>query len=122
MKKVLVLTVAALFVLAGVLLFWPSSGSSTYASDLDGKTIFMDNNCNMCHSIAAADIEAKIKSEKMKGPDLAGVTNERDAEVLTEYLRKEAEINGKKHQKAFTGSDEELGALLNWLGSLEKAE
>ena len=122
MKKFLILTVVVLFVLAGVILLWPSSSSSTFASDLDGKTIFTDNNCNMCHSVAAAGIEAKIKSEKMQGPDLAGITEEKDAEVLTDYLRKETEMNGKKHQKAFTGSDEELGALLNWLGSLEKAE
>ena len=43
-----------------------------------------------------------------------------DAGTLTKFLRKEAEINGKKHGKAFTGSDEELGALVAWIQAQKK--
>ena len=87
---------------------------------LDGKQIFLAQKCNLCHSVSSADIQATVKSEKMKGPDLAGVTPKRDAQVLNDYLRKKADIKGKKHGKEFTGSDEEIGALIAWLQKQEK--
>ena len=68
---------------------------------------------------APAGIAATVKSEKMKGPDLVGLSK-KDAALLNGYLRKTAEINGKKHGKQFTGSDEEIGALIAWLQKQEK--
>lgn len=80
--------------------------------DLDGKAIFTAAKCNMCHGVPPAGIEAKM-SGKMAGPDLVDL--DRDAALLTDYLRGDAEIDGKTHKKKFTGSDEELGALTAWL-------
>lgn len=82
---------------------------------LDGKQIFLDAKCNLCHGVSSAGIEAKMKSATMQGPDLSDVTERREAEVLVDYLRGDAEIEGAKHKKKFTGSDEELGALIGWL-------
>jgi mono/diheme cytochrome c family protein len=85
---------------------------------LDGKATFMAQKCNMCHSIPAAGIEATTKSEKVKGPDINDLKT--DAATLAKYLRKQGDLNGKKHAKAFTGSDEELGALIAWLQKQKK--
>jgi hypothetical protein len=57
----------------------------------------------MCHAVSTVGIEAKVKSEKMKGPDLVGLS---DAAALAPYLRGETEMNGSKHKKKFKGSDE----------------
>ncbi len=77
--------------------------------------------CNMCHAVPAAEIEAKTKSEKMKGADLGGHI-EADFETIAAYVRKEGELDGKTHKKPFKGTDEELQAIVDWLGTLEASE
>jgi mono/diheme cytochrome c family protein len=94
------------------------SGPASGQAKLDGKAIFLAQKCNMCHSVPTAGIERTMKSEKMAGPDLVNVKE--DAAFLTKFLRKEADLHGKKHGKAFTGSDEELGALVAWIQAQKK--
>lgn len=94
------------------------SGPAAGQAKLDGKAIFMAQKCNMCHSIPTAAITKTTKSEKMAGPDLVNVKT--DAGTLAKYLRKQADIKGKKHVKAFTGSDEELGAMIAWIQAQKK--
>jgi mono/diheme cytochrome c family protein len=123
MKKLFAFALSA--TLAGPLLalFYGSATGPAAAQApkvLDGKQIFLAQKCNLCHSVSSAGIQATVKSEKMKGPDLTGVTPKMDARVLNDYLRKKAEIKGKKHGKEFTGSDEEIGALIAWLQKQEK--
>jgi cytochrome c5 len=79
----------------------------------DGKAIFMSAKCNMCHAVPAQGIQAKATSDKMKGPDLAGVAAE-PAE-LVKFLRKQAERNGATHKNEFKGTDEELQVLVKWV-------
>lgn len=88
---------------------------------LDGKKIFMAEKCNLCHGVSSAGIEATTKSEKVRGPDLTGVAERHDSDFLVSYLRRDEELEGEKHKKAFTGSDEEIGALVSWLLA-QKAE
>ncbi len=83
------------------------------ASTLDGKAIFLANKCNTCHSVSSADIKATLKTSK--APDLTGVASKEDASFLAKFLRKKEARNGKMHMKAFTGTDEEIGALISWL-------
>ncbi|HEX2645386.1 MAG TPA: cytochrome c [Thermoanaerobaculia bacterium] len=90
------------------------------AAELDGKQIFLAQKCNLCHSVSSAGIAATVKSEKVKGPDLAGLVVKQDARLLTDFLHKKAEIDGKKHGKEFTGSDQELAAVIAWLQKQEK--
>lgn len=91
-------------------------------AELDGKTLFTDTHkCNMCHAVPAADIAAKTTSEKMKGGDLGGKVEGEFAEIAA-YVRKEGELDGKTHKKPFKGTDEELQAIIDWLGSLEAQE
>lgn len=84
----------------------------------DGKQIFLDQKCNMCHGVSTAQITATTKSEKMKGPDLVNVKE--DAKTLTAYLKKTADLNGKKHAKEVKLSDPELNTLVTWILAQKK--
>jgi len=80
---------------------------------LDGKQIFLAQKCETCHTVSSVQIKA---TGKVKAPDLAGVAATLDATWLANYLRKQEKTKaGKGHLKAFTGSDEEMGALIAWL-------
>lgn len=94
------------------------SGPAAGQAKLDGKAIFLAQKCNMCHNVPPAGIERTTKSEKMAGPDIVDIKT--DAATLGKILRKQADVNGKKHPKAFTGSDEELGALVAWIQAQKK--
>jgi len=87
---------------------WTTASS---AAVLDGKAIFTAQKCDLCHAVSSAEIKA---TGKIKAPDLSTVTVQ-DAGALGKYLRKQGQIKGKSHVKPFTGSDEELGALIAWL-------
>ncbi len=118
-----VLTLTSSLLAACLLLVVASSAPAPAAAQgakLDGKAIFLAQKCNLCHSVSSAAITATVKSEKMQGPDLAGPPAKRDAKLLGEFLRQKTNIDSKKHKKAFTGSDEELGALIAWLQKQEK--
>jgi cytochrome c5 len=88
------------------------------AAEPDGKAVFSAQKCNMCHSVQSAGIERTVKSSKAK--DLSNVGAEHDAAWLTKWLKKQEMIDGKPHQKTFTGTDAELNALVTWLGTLKK--
>ena len=109
--------VAAVVTSLALLVPWPSAG----AAELDGKKLFLREKCNVCHGVSSADIEATVKAEKMRGPDLARLEEAPDPEALLTYLRQQSEIDGKKHKKAFKGSDEELAALVLWLEEQHEA-
>ena len=111
------LSIVLTVVLLAIVVSGPGAAQS--AKVLDGKQIFLAQKCNLCHSVSTAGIEATTKSEKMKGPDLVG-ESKREAKLLNGYLRKSADINGKKHMKQFTGSDEEIGAMIAWLQAQKK--
>jgi mono/diheme cytochrome c family protein len=89
----------------------PFAGAQDAASD--GKEIFLAQKCNVCHSVSTAAVEATTKSEKMKGPDLVDL--EREASWIESYLQGEEALEGEKHKKKFSGSAEELAALVDWL-------
>ena len=71
-------------------------------------------------AISSAGIEATIKAEKMRGPDLTGVVAEKGADWAEKYIRHQEKLNGKEHKKEWTGKDDELKALLTWLGEQKK--
>ena len=123
MKQTLGFTLSIVLTVVLLSALYSGTGAAPAAAQaakvLDGKQIFLAQKCNLCHSVSPAGIEATTKSEKMKGPDLVGASK-KDAKLLNGYLRKTADINGKKHAKQFTGSDEELGALIAWLQKQEK--
>jgi mono/diheme cytochrome c family protein len=98
----------------------PAPSSAQAAAKLDGKAIFLAQKCETCHSIGAANIKA---TGKVKAPDLTGLAASLDAGWLAKYLRKQEKTKaGKTHLKAFTGSDEEMGALVSWLQAQKPAK
>lgn len=91
----------------------------------DGKTLFLENKCNTCHTIKAAGVEkkkaaaadpaeAKEKSDK-KAPDLSSVGLERKADWMGKYLMKLEAIKGDKHGRKFRGTEAELKTVTAWL-------
>jgi mono/diheme cytochrome c family protein len=85
----------------------------------DGKAVFLDKKCNKCHAVSSASIE---KTSKLKAPDLTTEAISGDAKVLKAYLKKVETINGKKHSAAFTGTDDELEAVVTWVLRQSKAK
>jgi mono/diheme cytochrome c family protein len=82
----------------------------------DGQAVFMAEKCNLCHSVNGAGIEAKTKSDKLKGPDLSGYEPPAGFDVSA-FVRKQMDKDGESHRREFKGTDEELQALLSWLKS-----
>ena len=123
MKQTIGFTLSIVITVVMLALLYSGPGAAPAAAQtgkvLDGKQIFLAQKCNLCHSVSPAGIAATTKSDKMKGPDLVGLSK-KDAKLLNGYLRKTADMNGKKHVKQFTGSDEEIGALIAWLQKQEK--
>ncbi len=91
-------------------------GDQQSGSGTGGRTIFLAQKCNMCHSVQSAGIEATTKSKKMKGPDLTGITSRRETDWIAKYIRKEVQLDGRDHKKEFKGSEKELAAVISWLG------
>lgn len=81
----------------------------------DGKKIFVDNKCSMCHTVKSAGIESK----KSDASDLSSVGKDQTSEFLMKYLKKEAKLNDKDHKSSFKGSDEDLKVLVDWLLTLK---
>lgn len=115
MKKVLSGIGTLVVVTLVVSLFWvaPAARPAAAQDAAPGQDIFMAQKCNLCHSVSTVSIEAKTTSDKMKGPDLVGISA--DAATLTPYLKGESEINGAKHKKKATCSDDELKVLIEWV-------
>jgi cytochrome c2 len=87
-----------------------------------GQKLFVDQyKCNMCHSVSSAGIEAKAKSEKMRGPDLTGVVAEKGAEWATKFIKREVKLDDNEHKKQWKGSDDDLKTIVDWLATQEKA-
>ena len=118
MKKSMltVFAVAVLVLAAAPLLLAEEEG------EIDGKVEFGEQKCVMCHGVAAEGMKAKTTSAKMAGPDLSGFKSDMSLQKQADYLRGEIAIDGAKHKKPFKGTDEELQAIVDWLGSLEAQE
>lgn len=102
----LIVTIVALYGFAFIIANQPSD---------DGKKIFVDNKCNMCHTVTSAGIESK----KSDAVDLSTVGKDKTVEFLSKYLKKEAKLNDKDHKSSFKGTDEDLTKLVDWLLTLK---
>ncbi|MCX6137058.1 MAG: c-type cytochrome [Ignavibacteriales bacterium] len=104
--------------LAALVLALCVTTTSTAAEKKDGKAIFENAKCAMCHSVDAAGITSK----KAKPADLSIVGATKKADWFAKYLKKEVDLNGKKHPAVFKGTDEETVVLTKWLETLKKAK
>lgn len=99
----------------------PGATAEKAPDESQGKKAFLDQKCNKCHAVETHGIEAKAKSEKMRGPDLSDVGSRREPEWMTDFLLKKIELDGKKHKSDFEGTRKQLAAIVAWLEEL-KAE
>ena len=99
----------------------PANNHTAYPAPDDGKEAF-EKNCAECHGVKVADIAPTTKNEEDKGPDLTGIGEKYQPTWITKYVKEEVDKDGKAHLKKFKGSDEELQAIVDWLGSLEAQE
>jgi mono/diheme cytochrome c family protein len=98
----------------------PQAARAADAGAMPGKEVFVAQKCSLCHSIDSQAIERKSKSEKTKGPDLSEIGKDHDAAWITKWLKKEvADENGKKHEKDFKGTPEEMQKVAEFLASLK---
>lgn len=95
-------------------------GMVSIGNAADGKALFLDKKCNLCHTI---DSQGIVKtSEKMKAPDLSNASGlVESADWLKSFLKKEVKKDDKGHQREFKGTDGELDAVVQWLMTLKKS-
>jgi cbb3-type cytochrome oxidase cytochrome c subunit len=97
------------------------AGAAEEAKEPAGKTIFLANKCNTCHSIASDKIEKTAKTTPKKAPpDLSTLGDKRTADWIVKYLKKTETIDKVKHVKTWTGKEEDLTVLAKWLESHKK--
>jgi cytochrome c1 len=88
------------------------------AADDPGKTIFLANKCNTCHSMKSDAIEKTSKAKmKKEPPDLSTIGDQKTADWIVKYLKKQEMLDNAKHVKAWTGKEEDLQTLAKWLES-----
>lgn len=85
-----------------------------------GKKLFVDNKCNMCHSITSASVDKKMASAK--GPDLSNLGADHDAAWITKWLNKEVDLEGKKHPATVKMADADMKTMVDYLASLKTAK
>ena len=84
-----------------------------------GKKIFLDQKCNVCHSIDSQSITKKTATSK--APDLSNLGADKSADWIAKFLTKEEKLDNKQHPKGWTGKKEDLTTLSTWLATLKKA-
>ena len=111
-----------LCILLALTLVGPLAGSTVAEAEesSDGLTLFIAQKCNMCHSVPEVDVAALVKSKKMRGPDMPAESHEPD--WIVRYLKREVQLNDKDHKKEFKGTEEELKAIVAWIGELKGLE
>jgi cytochrome c2 len=80
-----------------------------------GQKVFVDNKCQMCHSVESAGLTSKNK----KAVDLSNVGSTYKADFLNKWLTKEAKIKDNMHKVAFKGDEKNLHELTAWLETLK---
>ena len=109
-KEVLVLMSALLLVTTGA---WAEADSALIAK---GETTFADKRCVLCHAIKG---KGGTVGPLARGPDLNTVGAQRDAQWLKAFMKDPKAVNPKAKMMAFKGTEEELEALMAYLGSLK---
>ena len=80
-----------------------------------GQKVFVDNKCQMCHSVESAGLTSKNK----KAVDLSNVGSTYKADFLNKWLTKNAKIKDNLHKATFKGDDNSLSDLTAWLETLK---
>jgi len=92
---------------------WAQADSALIAK---GETTFADKRCVPCHAING---KGGTVGPLARGPDLNTVGAQRDAQWLKAFMKDPKAVNPKAKMMAFKGTEEELEALMAYLGSLK---
>jgi mono/diheme cytochrome c family protein len=92
---------------------WAQADSALIAK---GETTFVDKKCILCHAIKG---KGGTGGPLARGPDLSTVGAQRGAEWLKAFMKDPKAVNPKAKMMAFKGTEEELEALVAYLGSLK---
>lgn len=112
--------IVATLVFVGLSISFIHIGTANTNEGKDPKQIFEDAKCTTCHSIDSKGVETRKKTDKTV--DLSKLDEGHDAAFWISYLKKNENLNNKKHPVAFKGTDEDLAAMINWLMTAESAE
>ena len=126
-RMIIVSIVIAAFVMT---ISMAASAFDEKSNNIEGAKLFKKYKCTVCHTVMASGIgkpkaadgkkeEEDNKGKTIKPPDLSNVGNTYDAEFLSNYLRKKANIDGRKHKLRFKGNKEQRAILVSWLESLK---
>lgn len=110
MKPASILTVGILLLGGGMLNF------AIAADPMVGEVLFKAQKCNMCHKIQKPDPTVEV----VEGgpPNLWNVGNHRTAEWIIPFIKKEIDLEGRKHKVIWKGKPEDLIVVANWLTTL----
>lgn len=87
-------------------------------SEPEGKKVFVDSKCGMCHSVTSEGLQSKKKD----AVDLSTVGDTYKADILKKILTKKEKIKDADHKVAFKGDEKSLDALTLWLESLKSKD
>lgn len=100
-----------LFITAAIVALYGFAFTVASEDEPDGKKLFLENKCNMCHTVKLAGIESK----KSDATELKNLDETKNTEFWINYLKKKEKLNGKDHKTAFKGSDADLQKIVEWL-------
>jgi len=83
-----------------------------------GPSVFKKYKCNSCHTVKSKGIKHSGKPE-VESPDLSKTGKNGDKRWFAGYLLKKKAKNGKKHEKRWSGSKDDLRVLATWLETLK---
>ncbi len=98
----------------------------------EGRDKFLQQRCNLCHGIATDGVEKLGSSPAVADdpfgeedasngpPDLSLVGDRHQSEWIVAFLRKEVDLDGRKHPMGFTGTEAELDSIVAYLSELGK--
>jgi mono/diheme cytochrome c family protein len=109
-KEGLVLMSALLLAATGA---WAQADSALIAK---GEKTFADKKCVLCHVING---KGGTVGPLARGPDLSTMGGQRNAQWLKAFMKDPKAVNPNAKMMAFKGTEEELEALVAYLGSLK---
>ena len=112
------LAIMAIAAMAGAMV--GAASINNLASGADGKSAFKANKCDKCHTVESQGIERTSTPPGKLPPDLSGVGLKHNADWIKGWLLKDEELNGKKHLKKWSGTDDDLAVVSKWLAAQKK--
>lgn len=106
-----------------MILFAAAMGAPSLALAEDaplGKALFLEKQCNRCHTVESQEIEATKGDEDAPDMSNAGAMIP-SAEWAKKFILREERKDGKKHKRPYKGSEKDLDLIVAWLMTLKSS-